>query len=255
VSCLAFVAGIVLVIVGLVRDRRKIKSSQEIINKQYKEIAELRRGARESEIEQLRKIPHTLRLMKEELERTMDVKKRSGISAENAVMVISELLGLPVNDDWLNPNKWDSQDKVRKAIHHFRKRMGLTKPNAELEATWRLRISATMDRLGIGLKREANKTYTNLRLELNNQCENISQTKLSNVIENYLDDAYALISLKLFLAYGRVKKTNALPPNVKDHLQMVNRSVEKRMISNLTSVNKTLELFKIGEDLDGKYNL
>jgi len=252
----AFYTGALWTILKLWRENKELKleltEQQSQVREQLKhdlQLMELRKIVRGNSAADIPPTLHSIYSHSKTL--TQQQMESTTAPEETLKMIIADLLYLQLSEveQLLDQHKNLDRQQIAKAASKVQKLMGIKKKTDRLDPKWQLRIGKVMDDHQIGLGHfEGDSEYEELTERLETQRITLSGTKLNLRIDSYMADVYTLNSLRLFIAYSQPHNyKRLLPQEMRDWLDLMDHTIERRMRINLAQVNNTLERYQIGE--------
>lgn len=235
---------------NLVIEKENENKQLRILNESNQiELLKIRQELRKQDESKVINIPDTLLKIANWYKQTANEKKKQKIEVGVCLKVITEFFSIK-NIKEIVDVKALSRESVNVMDKRIRKRMGMNKPNAKLDIEWARRIYIVMDNNGVGLMRSENSEYLELEKQLKMQSFYISETKLYNIIWEYVDNAYAAFSMKVFTNIGNVKNAiNYFPLQVRNTLEQMDTKLDRASGGGIAQINHILEKYKSGESL------
>jgi hypothetical protein len=233
-------------------ERDKVIGKDLPISDNEIKLMEWRKEYRKPQEPSVSQIPNKLKLMWSIVDNILIQKKKEPKPSEEILMnLILNSLETDKGDPLFKKENYSTDQRSRKTIRKIAKRMGLKKPNAQLEALWRRRVADDMDDAKIGLNLKNNDEYNKELNALKEDREPITKTKIDNKIDIFVENLTVLYSLKLFIYYGgTTEKLYIFPRDMRDWLMHFEDNIERVMRSNFTQVTGVLEEYAIGKDLE-----
>ncbi len=211
-------------------------------------LMEWRKEQRQEHMPTVSKIPEVLLSMWSFARSAVDKKKADRPKDELLAKLFINLLDLSEDDPLLKRCAFNTEKESTKSMKAIASRMdfSLRRPSLEKAAIWRRRIAKEMDNLGFGLQLTAQNEYSNLVSQLELDRNNISQTKIDQTIDVFIENLNAFYNLELLKHYGRDNKGYVFPKLIRDTLREMADVIEKVMRGSYTRVRGALESYAIG---------
>jgi len=179
-------------------------------------------------------------------------KSKTKYSDEMNLKILREILDIKGIKD-ITSEQHVSRNTYTKIDKRIRARMGLSKPNKNLSMEWARRIYTVLDNNEVGLSRAHNSEYIKYEETLRNQSLHISETRLYQIIWDYVDNCYAAFSLEVFVKKGNIKSImHYFPFEARNMLDQMDDKLFRASNGSLIQINHVLEQYKMGESFEEK---
>ena len=214
------------------------------------ELVKIHQELRKRDEAKVVNIPDTLRSIAEWYKKVADEKKKIKYDQQTYLKVLTELLNLNSITDIIKVKKM-SHSAVKIIDKRVRKKMGLEKKDTARTLEWARRIYTVMDNNKVGLMRDESSEYVALKDKLQTQSWMISETKLYQLIWDYVDNGYSAFSLEVFTKLGDVDSAlKYFPLDVRNVLEQMDTKLDRAVGSGIAQVNHILEKYRAGESVD-----
>jgi hypothetical protein len=235
--------------------RRQLVISNNDLNTASLELIKIHQELRKRNDNKAVNIPETLKDITNWYKKTTIEKKKAKPDEAIYSKVLLELFDVSNINEVINTKHFNLNNLAGNGVKMIdkvvRKRMGIGKRgNKNIEMEWARRIYVAIDNNAVGLMRDENPEYIALKNKLEDETSNISETKLYQLIWDYVDNCYSAYSLEVFVYLGDLKSAlKYFPFHVREVLREMDNSLSRAAGTGLTQVNYILEKYRAGESV------
>lgn len=228
------------------------EDSKNIVTANDSAIMKLRREIRHLQESRVSDIPVTLRKMRDVVRDLELEKEKHHYSKDKLLSVLLEALDMGKDDPLLTAKHFKDKAAIGRTTNDLKHRMGVGKKRDRNKGLhWGYRLALAMDNAKIGLNLELCEEFQSLKRELEKQSTFISGSRIGDCQRRFVDDVFTLYSVKLLMAYGKVKtQLSTFPKEIKDSLIALDHSIDAQVSADLTQVNHWLEKHELGEKIE-----